>query len=1123
MPADPLFDYYQNELKKSQGASIAPAAATPTLTVPKTSPNPGSSWGDFAAYASPAGFSPSRLPGPIEFLGNMLSGPAKLAYKVVKNAGSAAWDAAKAVKEDAVNPTEDSGRNAAEALLSAIPVVGSIYQADKTAASQARDALAKTERLTGNPATFGDYAQQTWDKGLDVLGGLTGLSTAKRSLSGRKVIGWDKANAQEITAPMTPGERGDALGEGLTQFALLFAPFAKGKAELNPMPADFHPVDFLGDVVQREADRRGVPFDQVMADVKSGNTKASPAAKPVVNTGSIVDGVVTPVDRPIPKIPITPSSSADYTSQLASTRTLLAQPHTEALTHEAIQSEAGLEFLKSRGKEAADLNTEEKVQLYKFTGDFIEAGKLPPEVMSKYINTNELTPPVAAKILADSYRDAVKFSGETLGALGRTMQDAFAETLVRAQHGDADAIAKLPDFEEHFKNSLGDKPMSLLNKIESFRKANIIGNIPVTMHVASSEIQVGLTQYVSHLISGTVEATLGKTLTKDPGKSWWSYYGDAIADQNAVLGLSPKGQAALGEVLNSDPLNKMRFKSGAEFDFKANTLGELVKNNLIGKTPDTMGTSEAAMNKWMQMITVGHRITTALSRQAFYQSRLEGNLDAMGMTVVDYMKEVNSSPIPEGAGERGFTGTFKDLQEQYKKGILDQDLATAYEAKTALRSKLADVESDAMGHMMKQTFQFVPKDGIQAQVLKVYKNIGPLATMILPTFPRFWTNTLRYQMEHSPMGVLNLLSKNFRDQLAAGGLESRMAARKIGDATASALNLGGAMLLRGSQMAGPKYYQFQSSINPTNPDGSKNFIDARVHMPAPQYLFVADYLNSIHTGQSMNLSPAEWTDALLNLRNLSSTPISMVDSVFTQIANSNPATPEEVPESLKKMAGDIASGFFGVTRSAKDWVGLMRKQELIQHETKGEPTTGPIRDAIPGVGASDNITKLPPSINVFTGQPKFQEHPILHGALGLNIKSMTPLEEYVNRLPGMTEGHVFGKTLGTTRADDLVKEEMGKIFQTKMADGHTIGEWIVSTIKSTGMPPDVQKLKLEKQLNLIRNQARMSALARDAKEHSDGKPWSFLQNELTKESKGVPSIHQTLENKYLTVPTKKEP
>jgi hypothetical protein len=477
------------------------------------------------------------------------------------------------------------------------------------------------------------------------------------------------------------------------------------------------------------------------------------------------------------------------------------------------------------------------------------------------------------------------------------------------------------------------------------------------------------------------------------------------------------GKGEIEDVLNAMPLNKMDFKRGAEFD---GAMG--IYDKVFGPTKG--GPMSRAMDMTTNLLTVGHRITTGLSRQFFFEQRLRSNLEGMGKTVQDLLDEANS---PNGFSE-----------------------------------PMTSAISDSFGHMMKQTFQYVPKHGFTANVLKAYKAFGPLATMIGPTFPRFLMNTFRYQWENSPVGLVGLFSKDFRSQLADGGLGGRMAARQLGQGVAGALTLAGAWTIRNSEMAGPKYYQVSSG---KAPDGNLQFVDGRAWAPAVPYLFMADLMKHVVTGQPMNLTPSEWSDAILHVRSLSQTPIFAIQEGIAQLAGKI-GHESDLPPALKSIVGDYVSSYFRPIKTLGELYGTVDKSVLERRDTRGQEVLGPTIASIPPLAKT-----LPAQVSPFTGAPVAEQHPIEHGLFGIDHVNMTPLEKLVYDTPGTNPYTLIGQHTNET-AKNLVATEMGKILQTG-----GLGNQIADVLGK--MPVAERKMYLQEIFTEIRIQATPAAMAKN--------------------------------------------
>lgn len=960
-----------------------------------------------------------------ELLGGVV-GVAQTPWNLVKGVAHTEWEAMGGLNPFAeMSPLARFQRVEAGATLGLSDIArknvnANLDEADRRAALEGRSAGIEDYTLAG--------LRSVWDTLTDI----GGKDKWKEAYSGKKVAGTDPTTGETIYTDLTPYERGKSFGEAATATGLVLAAARGNKGgavEPIGLPKDFAALKPLGDIADARAARLGIPRDEALRQITgrrdAAGTPPEEAAGPInrvpLNTAEAGE---TPTTLPHTTKAIlddtpgkngTPSALKQYEG-VTDVKELFTLPQQGKIITDAINRGVLKTFIaKTKLKEGEEFN-----KISSLIVNHAAKGLLSPEVMRDVLETNDLNPEQASTLIADRLQKTASFEGSGLKQWSDVVKDMYTETVAKANAGDAEAAKTQKVFEDFMSKARGEKPYTWLDKTSQWYKGLVVGVPSTTLKIAISEGNVAVSQILGHMISGTTEMLVGKSRSAmglPEGRTLADYYGDLLGDIGALPHII-KQNPAITEVLNNVPLNKQDFLRGAELDVTSNIL----RNGELGKGQDFAN----GMDKVTQFLTMGHRSTTWLGRNFFFESRLRGNLSAAGKTLADLNTELQGPAEGRGAW-----------------------------VQPALE--------DAFGHMMKQTFQYVPKDGFTANVLAAYKALGPAAPFILPTFPRFMMNTFRWQMDHSPTGMLDLFKSDFRDQLAEGGMGGRLAARRIGDAMTGALTLSGAWAIRNSDMGGPKFYQINAG---KDADGNTKYLDMRAYLPMAPYLFFAHLMQHTVSGEPMNLTPAEWGDAITGIRSIANTPINMVQQVSEQLSNTN--SEDTIPAAVKKMLGNWAAGFFRPLKELEPIIGLARPEEAVTRDLHGNELTGPVVSSIPGLSET-----LPASMSMFKGEPKTQEHPIFHET-GAEVHAQTKLEQLVNRLPGVTEAQLVGNH-GTDEANRAVAASIGKILRSDTSDGN-LGDNIASLIEDTHADPQLQRELLLKLMDKLRRSAVRDAI-----------------------------------------------
>lgn len=947
--------------------------------------------------------------------------PATLAAGV-KGIGENAWEGFKAL--NGYNSPNMPVRERLEKILAG--ATGGLSNVAKTRAEEARKEVEQKAKFEGRTPTLTEHLEGVSTSILKSLWDVAGGQDYTKALSGKDPQGKD----------LDSFDRGKSLTGGLVSTAMLLGLDPRGSAAkpIEP-PIEFSRNKWVGQVAKDLSDRAGIPFEDALERIENptGKTPIKQAGdvKPDVDTNPI-----TPADHAqLPEI-LSPKASSpteaapiEKWKDLQDTHELISNPKQAKIINDLLNDETfqkALENFIPKGKEG-------HVDISDIGIQHIRDGVLSPDSMRDIVQTNEIAPADLPQIVADRLKDTTEFQATGLGMWGNLIQQMYEETTAKADSGDLAAKVFQNTLEKWYSDARGVKPLTWLEKSVGWWKSFVIGSAKTTLRIGGSEIFTGLSQIFSHAVSGTVEALMNQSRTEmglPEGKTLSSHYGDLISDLTSLAHIR-KGSEAIDALLHADPINKQTFKRGTDLDI----FNEISKNaakrvneglTFNGKEVGGLVGEKIAngMDAASMLFTIGHRVTTYVGRNFFFESRFLGNLDKLGMTPKDF---INAYRQPEG---------------------LTPEVGSAY--------------NDALGHAMKQTFQYVAKDSLEAKVLETYKRFGPMSYWLGPSFPRFLMNTFRWQFEHSPAGLTNLFNPEFRAQLAEGGLGGRMAARKIGDALTGSLMLSGAWATVNDENAGPKYYQVLNSFHPKNADGGPNWQDMRGHVPIAPYLFVAKLAQHVTQGTPMNLSPSEWSDALDGVRSLAQTPITVIPAIMEQLANTK--SEDDVPPAIKRIIGDWAGGWLRPLKELDTLFGLAgRHQELEQKDLKNNEITGPMQQSLPIA-----MESLPSSVNLFTGRPKTISDPG-GDVLGFTQRGMTRLEDLTTR-HGLTESNLAGSH-GSPEADRLVKHNIGTILSSEISKNHTAGDEFTDLVRGMHLPAYQEKQAIEKLFQEVRKVA----------------------------------------------------
>jgi hypothetical protein len=312
----------------------------------------------------------------------------------------------------------------------------------------------------------------------------------------------------------------------------------------------------------------------------------------------------------------------------------------------------------------------------------------------------------------------------------------------------------------------------------------------------------------------------------------------------------------------------------------------------------------------------------------------------------------------------------------------------------------------SIDHALEVTFSAQPKYGTVGQKFVSFVTSMPGATLLLP-FPRFLVNSLKFQLDYSPVGLLKLVSKGEREKLASGNPEV------LSRALLGTAMLGAAAQFRDSKYAGEKWYELQLQDGRT--------VDMRPYNPFASYLFVADIVKRKREGRLHTLTGRDVATGLLSTNLRAGTGLYALDQALGGLSEFGDSV--KAADALKGFAGEAVGGFFTPLRQIDDFISAFSDQQQVLRSSRTEPFLGPIKRSIPGLNAD-----LPPAASPTRRGPLVRESPLLRQALGIQINSAkNPLEHELDRL-GFDRPTILPRT-GHPDVDLSVAENMGRLSE----------------------------------------------------------------------------------------------
>lgn len=428
---------------------------------------------------------------------------------------------------------------------------------------------------------------------------------------------------------------------------------------------------------------------------------------------------------------------------------------------------------------------------------------------------------------------------------------------------------------------------------------------------------------------------------------------------------------------------------------------------------------------------------------------------------------------------------LKDLQNDLQSGQTIHDVAAklSAESQRVLGGEVLNTGNfvyDAAQKSLKKTFAASPVRGTAGYaILQAYKQV-PLLYALGNQFPRFMLNATNWLIERDPTELTKMLSPKFAAEMVEMAkdptkITNVRAAERFGQAQSGAMLWAAAHALRRSPMAGPKYYQLKAG---KDEDGNDRLIDLRVYRPFDQFLFIDHVMSAVGQGQNPNLTAAELTDALLNVRRLNEVGLFAISDIIRQADSSNPGA---FINSLKPIAGQYMAGVLTPFRIPTDISAALGHEASATHkDLSGNEFLGPSIQQIPGLREV-----LPTRPDPFTGKVAKSDHPAVR-LLGPNVRNVSRLEQIAAET-GLPMNDLFGN-YSDPLADRLVRQKLGDLLGRKLANGETMANFIGEQLSTqlADKPIEFKKDLIRQLFSQLRETAYQSAMTEN--------PMAFMEH-----------------------------
>lgn len=462
-------------------------------------------------------------------------------------------------------------------------------------------------------------------------------------------------------------------------------------------------------------------------------------------------------------------------------------------------------------------------------------------------------------------------------------------------------------------------------------------------------------------------------------------------------------------------------------------------------------------------VNVLNRGQEYIFRRSIFTVVLDGELGAKGLDLADVVTDHNRL-VAEYTAKHG-PAWKKDytLDQQFQ---LDRRHISNFLDE--------DVLNKAIDKSLRLTFSESPK-GKAGKGLMALVNNSPL--VVVQPFPRFLINALKWQIHHSPLGALRLLSKHEKAAMAAGDFSA-----------ASQAIVGTAMLfaayeMRQSESAGERWHDFKIDMG----DGKVRNLDIRPFNPFAFHFFVADLFVRRKRGRLYTMTSEDLVAGALNVSLRAGTGLAILDAFAKGVTSIGDW--DEVKTALGRVTGEFLAGFMTPLQPLADAYSQYDADSRVARDRRQAGIWGPIKSRIPGMEKAMPELELPTRSG-----PRVREYPLLRQLTGLNISDpQSPVEQELARLQ-FAPNEVFRGTK-SPEADALVK--------------HYLGDYVEEVINPTILSREYQALSdgekgmvLAELLAAGRKEARKIASAEQPEFFGELRKRSMRQKLLEAETTG---------------------
>ena len=521
----------------------------------------------------------------------------------------------------------------------------------------------------------------------------------------------------------------------------------------------------------------------------------------------------------------------------------------------------------------------------------------------------------------------------------------------------------------------GTNTWNTIKRLDNIRRGSLVTRLSTTVrNYISQSTRVGLDVLQSGLDLALQQAI--RPFVKDKVK----FDKGAASPLSSMQGLinnftqwNPKIHNRIkqltNQILDNIPTEKNRLFLNYASDVK-NYAGSLSKKGILNKAEGIV-----------DFLNIPNKTSEYITRRAVFLSRLDEAVKANG--------------------------------KFYKNKTLEQ-LTKDGELKSLRPSDIAVAVDKALDATFSKDFA---PDSFATSIIRAINKAPFLLTSIIP-YPRFLMNAIKFQYDYSPLGILSMLSKESRSQLAKGNT-SILSKATIG----TGMILAG-YALRNQTYAGEKWYEFKVG---------ERTVDVRPFNPFAGYLFLGDVIKRYQEGTLRNLDVKGIASVLFGIRG--TTGVYLVDSLINLITDPK-LDKGSIISGIQKTLGETAAGYLTPFQNFTDVYAQFFPEARAVKETGGAEFTGAFARRFPG----SNLPTLTSATSYIVDQngiaraaPIYKQDPLLTQVTGLTfMPPKNPAEKELDRL-GFEPREIFRST-GIPELDRAYKDKLAVSIGYKLSN-----------------------------------------------------------------------------------------